>query len=673
MIHRVIFVSLVLLGFMGFFVRPPRSWSSESIDEQPMAPIGRSLRGETIRAGRRTSSSSGVEVGGSTVTRAAGLLDPVMIESLPAATVTAVTTGAMSVLPLADSPQLGSAPVPVVDAAPAPIGVSSLTGADSPAEFSLPSEVAREVSPPHSSGQRMESELSHPSSGAREGNPPSSGAVAESEPLLPSLEETSFDDWTDLAETIPSAGLGDLGTLPDIGSKSYPADLGIDTAAPVDDTPLAPILPISPLAPLPPITLPIPASAPAIDTSATTTEPTPTRASDTVAPVIECVPVPAVGALSLRAVEPVTSKPVECLWKKLKGPGTDDDWIDAEGSEARYYARIPGTYLFEATPSGIPGVKTTRARSTLEVEVGGLPPVADAGTDVMLPLPAAVTWITLDGSASFDPGDGSLTHRWRVVAGPGPIALANPDRARIDLELDARSKPGCYQFELQVTGPDRTDEDVVSVIVTDPAGADPGAARVARTWAHAGMDLVLEQPADGSSVLVTSPGGQRLGAPVEKMVSLWRQVAGPPAPPLTATHHELSARLIVPGTYVYRLELVTDSGNDEAADEVFITLTPPRTTAPEVVTDITTGSYPGLSIDAGGSRAPQGLAGPLATASPRYSLRVLEGEALSLREVEPGLFQGLLPRHERTLVEVRTLWGDYQDRRLVRIDPARGL
>ena len=95
------------------------------------------------------------------------------------------------------------------------------------------------------------------------------------------------------------------------------------------------------------------------------------------------------------------------------------------------------------------------------------PPIANAGPDQSLVIPATATTINsvLNGSASTDPEGTTLTYGWRKISGPTAGTIAMPATSITSVNgLVA----GTYVFELEVTDNlSATATDVVTVTVTD--------------------------------------------------------------------------------------------------------------------------------------------------------------------------------------------------------------
>lgn len=110
---------------------------------------------------------------------------------------------------------------------------------------------------------------------------------------------------------------------------------------------------------------------------------------------------------------------------------------------------------------------------------GNHPPVANAGTDVIVVWPADSA--TLDGSASVDPDNNLKAYRWQKIEGPSAGRLSRPDAATVRV---TKLIQGQYAFELMVTdagGLSSRDTMKVNVIETGRAAPEGRRPPVAAT------------------------------------------------------------------------------------------------------------------------------------------------------------------------------------------------
>ena len=182
-------------------------------------------------------------------------------------------------------------------------------------------------------------------------------------------------------------------------------------------------------------------------------------------------------------------------------------------------------------------------------------PVAKAGADVKLTLPANST--TLDGSASAD-ADGSIaSYSWSKVSGPASITIASPAAAKTAV---SNLVAGTYVLALTVTDDKGlTGKDSVTITVS--------ATNVAPV-AKAGADVTLTLPVNSTSL----DGSASADADGSIASYSWSKVSGPasitiasPAAAKTAVSN------LAAGTYVLALT-VTDNKGLSSKDSVTITV-----------------------------------------------------------------------------------------------------
>ncbi|HSL26380.1 MAG TPA: PKD domain-containing protein, partial [Acidimicrobiia bacterium] len=153
-------------------------------------------------------------------------------------------------------------------------------------------------------------------------------------------------------------------------------------------------------------------------------------------------------------------------------------------------------------------------RLTIEYSTTGspnLPPVADAGPDQTITLPATAN---LDGTASTDSGGaGIASYFWQQTSGPAGASVAEPDSA---LSAVALPQPGTYGFQLTVTDGDGLfDVDTVQVEALDATGPF--------TWTgavSAGADDAEEDASSGKIALSNSDLDLVLDTSTDKVVGL---------------------------------------------------------------------------------------------------------------------------------------------------------
>ncbi|WP_276167737.1 PKD domain-containing protein [Zobellia alginiliquefaciens] len=249
-------------------------------------------------------------------------------------------------------------------------------------------------------------------------------------------------------------------------------------------------------------------------------------------------------------------------WTQVSGPTTAT--IAAPGSASTSVTGLTeGNYTFRltVTDDGTPALSDT---DDIVITVGALPnvaPVADAGPDQAITLPASS--VTLDGSGSSDTAPGTIaSYAWTQVSGPTTATIAAPGSASTSV---TGLTEGNYTFRLTVTDdgtPALSDTDDIVITV----GALPNVAPVA----DAGPDQAITLPAssvtlDGSGSSDTAPGTIASYA--------WTQVSGPTTATISAPGSaSTSVTGLTEGNYTFRLT-VTDDGTPALSDTDDIVIT----------------------------------------------------------------------------------------------------
>jgi hypothetical protein len=193
---------------------------------------------------------------------------------------------------------------------------------------------------------------------------------------------------------------------------------------------------------------------------------------------------------------------MEFEWEQASGPAVV--FSDFTAVRPTFMPECEGEYLFELVVGD--GLNRSQPDDVLIV-VRNRPPVADAGPDQsMSSIPALVT---LDGSASYDPGGETLTYHWRQIAGPA-AGLSDPNAIQPTF---VPSELAIYVFELVVNdGVNDSRPDTVGIVIGNrPPVADAGSSR------YTAQDPVV---LDGTGSFDLDGYGE--------LTYQWQQVSGPP-------------------------------------------------------------------------------------------------------------------------------------------------
>jgi predicted esterase len=243
------------------------------------------------------------------------------------------------------------------------------------------------------------------------------------------------------------------------------------------------------------------------------------------------------------------------LWTKVSG--STATITNASGSSTSINGLVEGTYVFKLKVTDNDGASS---EDQVTVKVNPAPnasPVAKAGADITITLPANT--VTLAGTGSTDSDGTIVSYLWTKVSGPAAtIVNATGSSTAINGLVE-----GTYVFKLKVTDNDGAiSEDQVTVKVNPAANQLP--------QAKAGNDITITLPTNRTSVsgiASTDPDGS--------IVSYaWAKLSGPSQFIIAdATAALTSITNLVEGTYAFRL-VVTDNDGATDADTITIKVNP---------------------------------------------------------------------------------------------------
>lgn len=239
------------------------------------------------------------------------------------------------------------------------------------------------------------------------------------------------------------------------------------------------------------------------------------------------------------------------VWTKTSGPTSFA--ISGDSTVTPFLSSlVEGTYQLLLTVTNSNGLTATDM-ATVVVKPAPVP-VASAGTDVNLVLPANST--TLNGSGSTTPGGGALSYVWTKVSGPASFSISGDNTVTASV---SNLTAGVYQVKLTVTNTSGiTNSDFVNITVA--------AAPVA--VANAGADVNIVLPTN-TAVL---NGAASTTSGTGSLTYAWSLVSGPSSFAIsgettaTPTVSNLSA-----GAYQLKLK-VTNIQGSSAEDNVVVTV-----------------------------------------------------------------------------------------------------
>lgn len=242
-------------------------------------------------------------------------------------------------------------------------------------------------------------------------------------------------------------------------------------------------------------------------------------------------------------------------WSKVSGPGTVA-FANANSAATSATFSQAGTYVLRLTADD--SELNSSDELTVTVEAANLAPIANAGADQTITLPAIAS---LSGSVTDDgkPVGATATSKWTKVSGQGTVTFA--DAAALNTTATF-SIAGTYVLQLTADDTEYTGSDTVTIVV------NPVPPNTAPT-VNAGADQVIQPPAT-SAVLtgIVNDDGQPPGS---SLTYLWTKISGPgnvsfsspTALTTTATFSEAG---------VYILRLTANDSELSGSDDVRITL-----------------------------------------------------------------------------------------------------
>jgi hypothetical protein len=244
---------------------------------------------------------------------------------------------------------------------------------------------------------------------------------------------------------------------------------------------------------------------------------------------------------------------VSYAWIKISGPAAGAI-SNSSAATATATGLVVGVYRYQLTVTDDAGAI---GRDTMQVTVNpavNIPPVANAGANINLTLPANSA--TLNGSGT-DPDGTVVAYLWIKIAGPAAGTLNNSASAVANVTGLVQ---GIYQYRLRVTdNSGATASDTMQITVNPAVNIPP--------VANAGANINLTLPAN--SATLNGSGADPDGTVV---AYLWIKIAGPAAGTLNnSTSAVANVTGLVQGVYQYRLR-VTDNSGATASDTMQITV-----------------------------------------------------------------------------------------------------
>lgn len=243
------------------------------------------------------------------------------------------------------------------------------------------------------------------------------------------------------------------------------------------------------------------------------------------------------------------------LWTKVSGPGSSSI-VNSVSPVTDVASLTQGVYQFELKVTDNNGAV---GKDTMQITVNAAPntpPVANAGSDIILKLP--VNYASLNGTGTDV--DGTISaYKWSKISGPSAGAIANSTAAVTSVSGLVQ---GIYHYALTVTdNSGASAKDTLQIIVNVAANIPPAA--------NAGSDQTITLPTN--SVSFTGKGTDADGSIA---AYLWSQISGSTTATISKpTSPSTNVTNLSKGIYLFELK-VTDNNGASAKDTLRVTVNP---------------------------------------------------------------------------------------------------
>jgi PKD domain/Secretion system C-terminal sorting domain len=231
-------------------------------------------------------------------------------------------------------------------------------------------------------------------------------------------------------------------------------------------------------------------------------------------------------------------------WTKVSGPASGII-TNPTTAATSVTGMAAGIYKFELKVTDNNGATDTDTMQvTVNAAAGNIAPVANAGVDQTITLPANTVILSGNGTDA----DGTITaYAWTKVSGPAAGTITNPTTAATAV---TGLVAGVYKFELKVTDNNGAiDTDTMQVIVNSIASNIP-------PTANAGIDQTITLP---TNFVILSGSGTDADGTITAYA--WTKISGPAAGTITnPTTAATAVTGLVAGVYKFELKVTDNNG-----------------------------------------------------------------------------------------------------------------
>lgn len=250
------------------------------------------------------------------------------------------------------------------------------------------------------------------------------------------------------------------------------------------------------------------------------------------------------------------------LWTQVSGPNTALITLPS-GQSATLSGLTTGTYVFQVKVTDN-NWKTATSTVTINVNLSGAKnPVASAGPDQTITLPASS--VSLNGSASSDPNTGGAiaSYQWSVVSGPAGSTFSSATSATPTLSGLVH---GLYTVVLSVTNKSGLSASDTMLVTVNPAPVT-----VQPISASVGSNPTIQLPLDSVALTATATDPNTDGG---GLTYKWSVISGPTGSAIkNAGSANTTLTSLTTGTYSVVLT-VTDTLGVTARDTLTVTVKP---------------------------------------------------------------------------------------------------
>lgn len=251
---------------------------------------------------------------------------------------------------------------------------------------------------------------------------------------------------------------------------------------------------------------------------------------------------------------------VKYAWRKISGPSAVIQNPDVVSTNV--VDLVEGTFVFELRVTDDKGLSATDQVKVVVLPAANIAPMARAGEDMSIVLPA--NSVTLNGNGSEDEDGEIEAYAWRKVSGPAG-EIENPGAM---ITRVGGLQEGTYVFELTVTDNNGlTAKDQVKVFVMPVPNKVP--------VANAGSDISIILP-DNQVSLNGAASSDEDGTIVTYS---WKKLSGTDASIASPGTSVTTVSGLSAGVYEFELT-VTDNKGGVAADVVKVTVLPAQNKPP---------------------------------------------------------------------------------------------